>query len=648
MWSHSVDEPGTYQLGMAWVEVVSGGTVEVSVRAAGETIRRLEAEPRQGPTRFETRLENLAAGDEIEIRADPHNDATYQLAFQLAIATPRFSGMREFPVSEFGAIGDGTTDDFAAVHRAVDAARAAGGGIIRFESGKTYRLVGNDDLTREHVFPLQDARNIKVEGNGARLILHPPDGLAHIRRARNIHIDNLHIDYDPLPYYQGDIIDIDMERMTIDLVVHDRYPVPLTGRNEHYEPFFGRSFTPHAPGSRAGNGHNIYVDLVERIGNEREIRLHLPGSALGSDTPDAPMRPRLQYAKDTGATEFVVPHLIYGHLHGETFVHTSSRVKLSNLHWSTVPYFWLDTRDNIGPVTYRNVNLKSNNPETELYVSWRDGMHIKSSRFGLTIEDCDIDGAAMYDDVFAIFTRVHKVIGIDDNTVEMEPAFRDHKDIDTWWPGDWVSVWNQDQSELRGMSRLVSVQDVIDENRFYLTLESLPEGTQADDTFINEELLNRNTLIRNCRTSDLGTGNATTRFRASDILFDNNHFEEFSFTVEFNPFWGTPRSRNVVVRDTHIASHGGRVALQWPIGVRFENSRFHRTTLHATRNAKDIQLEGTEWTDSPDPFLRVGPDSEIRILGNSRVDGDLFTGEDSEIMNRVEVHPQGQLRFETD
>lgn len=642
-WDYVAEEAGTYQLAMAWVEVLTEGEVALSIRLAGETIREVNARRDSAPTRFEMRMEDVAAGTAIEVHAKPDAEVNYRLGFHLAFTTPTFGNLQRFPVNEFGAIGDGHTDDMAAIHRAVEAATMAGGGIIEFEAGKHYRVVGKDDLTPEHVFPLQNARNIKVEGNGARLILHPPDGLANIRNARNIHIDNLYIDYDPIPYYQGTITHIDVERMFIDIEVADRYPVPLTGRNHHTEPFFGRSFTPYESGSRAGFGNNIYVDLVERIGNERQIRLHMPPVAVGSDTPTAAMTPRLQQAADTGATELVVPHLLYGHLHGQTFIHTSSRIKLSNLHWSMVPYFWLDSRYNIGPITYQNVNLKSDKPETELYVSWRDGIHVKSSRFGVLIDDCDIDGAAMYDDVFAIFTRVHKVIGIEGNTLEMKPAFRDHRDIPTWWAGDWVSVWNEDQSELRGMSRLLKVEDVSHENRFYLKLESLPEGVSYNDTIINEDVHNRDTLIRNTRISNQGTGDATTRFRVANLVFENNHFEEFRFNLEFNPFWGTPRSRDVVVKDTFIA---GRVSLQWPMGVRFENSRLHNTTLHATRNAKNIVLDNMEWTGTGNPILHIGPGSDVLLRGDSRVDGNTFNLNEVGIKNRVEIHPTGKLNIE--
>ena len=642
-WTYVAEEAGTYQFGMAWVEVLSEGAVDLSIQLAGQTIREMRARRGAGPTRFEMRLENVAAGTVIEVRAKPDPGASYRLGFHLAFATPTFANLQTFQVATYGAVGDGQTDDLAAIHRTVNAAMEAGGGIIRFESDTHYRVVGKDDLTAEHIFQLENARNIKVDGNGARLILHPPDGLANIRNARNIQIDNLHIDYDPIPYYQGTITNIDIERMFIDIEVADRYPLPLTGRNQHSEPFFGRSFTPYETGSRSGFGHNIYVDRVERIGNERRIRLHMPPVAVGSDTPTASMRPRMQEAVDTGATEFVVPHLLYGHRDGQTFVHASSRVKLSNLHWSMVPYFWLDTRYNIGPITYQNVNLKSSQPETELIVSWRDGMHVKSSRFGMLIDDCDIDGAAMYDDVFAIFTRVHQVTDIADNTLKMKPAFRNHRDIPTWWAGDWVSIWNEDQSELRGMSRLLKVEDLSDENRFYLTLESLPDGVAPNDTLINENIHNRDTLIRNTRISNLGTGDATTRFRVANLGFENNHFEAFNMTLEFNSFWGTPRSRDVFVKDSFIA---GRVSLQWPMGVTFQNTRLHNTTLHATRNAKDIVLKNMEWTGNKNPLLRVGPDSDVTLRGRPKVNGKAVDLSAPELTHRVEIHPRASLRFE--
>ena len=620
-WTHRVAEAGDYQLGMAWVEVNSGEEVAVTITAGGKVVKGLTAHPGLAPQRLETRIEDLAAGDAITVAASP-KAASYRLGYQVAFGTPTFPGAEVFHVRDFGAVGDGVTDDHAAIRRAVAAARTSACGIVRFDSSKTYRAIGKTDFTEETLFDLKGAKDIKIEGRGAMIVLHPPDSLALVDGAENIQIDGFKIDYDPKPYYQGMIRKIDVEGMTIDIEVPERYPVPEVGKNAFRAPFFGRSFIPDAPGARSGHGDNIYVEEVARLDDGRHLRIHLRKNALGSDNPDTTLQPRVRYAAEHGATEFVVPHVKYGHRGVGTRVTGSARVTLSNLHYFCVPHFWLPITHNIGPITLRNVDLKTPDPETELFVSWRDGLHIKNGRWGILIEDGDWDGASSYDDSFAIYSRSQKMVAIDGNTMTITPTFL-HKETFLWRQGDWASVWSPGQEELRGMARVVSVDGRTGDRTFRVTLESMPAGAAKGDIVLHEESLNRGSVIRNCSTSNIGTENSSTRFRCVDVTFENNRFEDFHFWFHAGP--NGPRPRDIVLRNNEVSDERiAKLGFQQGLNCLLQGNALDGVTLDFQK-CGNMRVAGNRWTGMKDDqaSVKAGQGSTICLgAGNTRAGGE--------------------------
>lgn len=615
-WTHRVVEAGNYQVGMAWVEVKAGNEVEVSIMAAGKLAKSLVARPGLAPQRFETRLEGLAVGDEITITATP-KDASYRLGYQVAFGTPTFPGAQVFHVEDFGAVGDGVTDDFTAIRRATVAALESGCGIVRFDGSKTYRAIGKKDFTEEPLFELEGAKNLKVEGNGATIVLHPPDSLALVDGAENIQIDGFKIDYQPKPYYQGVIEKIDVAAMTLDVKVPERYPVPKIGKNAFRSPFFGRSFIPDAPGARSGHGENIYVEEVTRLTNDRHLRVHLRKTALGSDTSDTKVQPRVRKMAEQGATEFVIPHVKYGHRGYGTRITDSARVTLSNLHYYSVPHFWLPITHNTGPITLSNVDLKTPHPETELFVSWRDGLHIKNGRWGIMIEDGDWDGASSYDDSFAIYSRAQKMVAVDGKKMTITPTFLS-KEFFLWQEGDWASVWSPGQEKLRGMARVVGVQGKTGNQTFHVTLESMPAGAAKGDIVLHEESLNRGSVIRNCSTSNIGTEYSSTRFRCVDLTFENNRFEDFHFWFHAGP--NGPRPRDIVIRDSYVSDEDlGTFNFQQGLNCILKDNHFDGVSMEFFKS-ENMHLQGNRWTgmkaEQPHVIARKG--STLRLTGDKQ------------------------------
>jgi Right handed beta helix region len=90
-------------------------------------------------------------------------------------------------VADFGALGDGTTDDTAAIQSAMTAAGVIGGTLM-FEAGASYRVTATINVTGP----------CKIQGRGATLIPNIPDanlGQIIYVQSSNVTIDEVYFDY---------------------------------------------------------------------------------------------------------------------------------------------------------------------------------------------------------------------------------------------------------------------------------------------------------------------------------------------------------------------------------------------------------------------------------------------------------------------
>ena len=308
----------------------------------------------------------------------------------------------------------------------------------------------------------------------------------------------------------------------------------------------------------------------------------------------------------------------YGHRGVGTRIMRSARVTLSNLHYFCVPHFWLPIQHNTGPVTLTNVDLKTPNPETELFVSWRDGLHIKNGRWGILIEEGDWDGAASYDDSFAIYSRAQKLVAVEGKTMTITPTFL-NREFFLWQPGDWASVWSPGQEKLRGMARVVSVDAKTGDQTFRVTLESMLAGAAPGDIVLHEESLNRGSVIRNCRTSNIGTENSSTRFRCVDVTFENNRFEDFHFW--FHAGSNGPRPRDIVLKNNYVSDERiGKIGFQQGLNCLITDNKFDGVTLDFQKS-ENMRVVDNRWMGMKDDQMCVKASGESTVhlgRGNKR------------------------------
>ena len=93
---------------------------------------------------------------------------TLTLLAALLLVPLAASHAAEIHIQDFGAAGNGTADDTAALERAVAALAAAPKpAVLRFEAGRTYRIASGTG----YAIRLQGQERIRIEGAGAILLL---------------------------------------------------------------------------------------------------------------------------------------------------------------------------------------------------------------------------------------------------------------------------------------------------------------------------------------------------------------------------------------------------------------------------------------------------------------------------------------------
>jgi hypothetical protein len=132
--------------------------------------------------------------------------------------------MKPITVKDFGAKGDGVTDDTAAINAAIVAAQKQGAGaVVSLPSGRYKTALGKEKSIR-----IKGADGLTFQGEGDTTIVSGDldEPVFRIDDSKSITVRKISIDHDPLGYTQGTIASVDVPNMTCEVSIDPGYPSP--------------------------------------------------------------------------------------------------------------------------------------------------------------------------------------------------------------------------------------------------------------------------------------------------------------------------------------------------------------------------------------------------------------------------------------
>lgn len=359
-------------------------------------------------------------------------------------------------VKDFGAIGDGVTDDSMAVTAAIEALRTAGdGSILYFEPNKVYYFGEGS-----YALSLVGLRNVTVKGENTTILAKSIMGLCLLHANQNVVLNGFRFDYATKPYALAEVVEADLE--SGEMVIRTDRSLHIT---EEYRQPVGDYF---GVVDREEGRYHIGIDAY-RVLNAKE---HLYKVACNDVFTGREERMRMLLEGD----RFIIPMPHIGQVIEQAFTVLDNRdFTMRNCQvWSAAKFMFF-LCGNEGIFRFSNVDiLPSPQEEGIRFVGWRDGFHCKENRGRLIWENCS--ARYLYDDLFNISASMLQV------------ERREARQILLYWPergtpyayaqpGDTISFFDTDTGKWIGTTILESVE--VSGNAIAVTLKEELEGIRA-------------------------------------------------------------------------------------------------------------------------------------------------------------------------
>jgi hypothetical protein len=531
------------------------------------------------------------------------------LGNDLAASPPTGNGSQVFHVRDFGAVPDGKTESGTAIRAAIAAAVGAAktpSAVVEIvlEAG-TYRV--RPENPREPCFPVQQAANLTVRGAGRDtkiVIADPAAGGFTFGLCRNACVADLALDYDPVPFCQGQVRAVNVEAGSFDLEIEAGYPTPDAEN-------FLRAVEPY------GKWGMIIDPATHRI---------------RSGTPDHYMTPRWEHLEGRVWRFFTAEEHYRRNLTqmrvGDAYVHLArchgsavlalgcDGIRIENVTVHAAPGLAVGLVGNRGPIIVRGLQVRFVPGSNRLLTTDADGVHCQQNRSGPLIENCYFEGMA--DDAVNIYAPPN--------------VLREVRSATQWLvsagclvlPGDRLQVFDPQTGRLRGEVRAVEAK--VERRSLLLTLDQPLAGAVAGtdhrsaDTLYNLDACGAGFQIRGNHM--FGHRRYGCLLRAGGGVVEDNVFEDTTgagVVLANEPDWpegpipwGTTIRRNRFLRGGTClgyadSPHGAALSVR---PARLGHG------LAEAEVIRDIIIEDNEFQDRAGTALFIGDASHVSVSNN--------------------------------
>ena len=285
-----------------------------------------------------------------------------------------------FNVADYGAVGDGKTDDGAAVRQALAAAIEAGSGAKLVFEKNVYRFARQPG---DAILSLNGVSGITIEGNGAEIIGNPWNPFLGIVDSKDVTMRGFVLDCDPVSFTQGDIVEVSPGEGSFLWKIHEGYANPVELGEQLKRKAWSRvGFTIEAKARRIKPGPIDFIEDITEVDRAgRLLRIDL----VADDFTHIAAGDRFVFGLHHGG-------------HGALInVERSADIRLEDYTIHSGKYGMNHTfSDNHGRVHVKGAKITFRPGSDRLVTSIRDGFHVKHNRIGPIIEDCLLEG--MMDD----------------------------------------------------------------------------------------------------------------------------------------------------------------------------------------------------------------------------------------------------------